>query len=307
MKTANNFATFDEGKAPVEDWLRALPQDTTPSRAIHAALQAVIVDPKFASYSSAGKLAERAGVNVATITRAAQSFGFSGWPEWQQEIRARYLGQLNASELAKEHEASTGTTPFDATINKHLEHLTSLRRGVDRRLIADFAKAIATSNRRLIVASGSYAAVGRTLAHHAGIAGYRCEVLEDSIAITHALADITEKDLVIPITFWRLFNSAIAAAKEAKRRGTPVYLISDQMVSPIAELATRILVVPSEGASFFPSILPTLSLIEGISAELVRINPAHSSRAIAQTERQWQDFGLLLFNSTNLPPEEPSR
>ncbi|MDX8469721.1 MurR/RpiR family transcriptional regulator [Mesorhizobium sp. VK23B] len=301
MDSATLIASHDRGKAPVEDWLRALPQDNTPSRAIHAALQAVIVDPKFASYASAGKLAARAGVNVATVTRAAQSFGFSGWPEWQQEIRARYLGQLNAPELALEHEISVAPTPFDATINKHLGHLTSMRRGVDRRLISDFAKAIATAQRRLIVASGSYGAAGKILAHHAGIAGYRCEVLEDSIAITHALADITDKDLVIPMTFWRLFNSSIAAAKEARRRGTPVYLITDQMVSPIAELATKILVVPSEGASFFPSILPTLSLIEGISAELVRIDPAHSNKAIAQAERQWQDFGLLFFNSPNFP------
>ena len=281
----------------VEDWLRKLADHKPPTRAIHGVLQAIINNPEVASYASASDIAESANVNVATVTRSAQAFGFSGWPEWRQEVRARYLGLLSAPELADVHAANAKEGPFDANIGKHLDHLTAIRRGMDRTVVTDFVKAIAAAKRRLIVASGSFNAVGRTLAHHAGIAGYRCEVFDDSIVLTQALADLTDRDILIPITFWRLFNSAISAAREAKRRNTPVYLISDQTVSPIAELADRILIVPSEGASFFPSIVPSLSVVECICAELAKLDPVKSNQSIAAQEKQWQDFNLLHFNS----------
>ena len=177
-----------------------------------------------------------------------------------------------------------------------------MKRAINRSIILDFAKAISSAKRRLIVASGSFAAVGRTLAHHAGVAGYRCEVLDDAVVLTNALADLTDRDVVVPITFWRLYNSSIAAAREAKRRGAPVYLISDQLVSPIAELADRILVVPSEGASFFPSIVPGLSIVESVCAQLVQLDPERSAKAIAAAEKQWQEFDLLHFNSSKFQP-----
>lgn len=294
-------ATTDEpmiAQGTVEDWLRTLQLRKSPSTGVHLVLQTLIICPEKASYASTAEIAQAAGVNAATVSRTAQAFGFSGWVEWRQEIRARYLGTLSAPELATVHSAMI-ERPTDATLNKHLDHLTSARRGLDRLVVTDFAKAIASARRRLIVASGSYAAVGRTLAHHSGVAGYRCEVLEDAIVLTNALADLTDQDVVIPITFWRLYNSAIGAAREAKRRNAPVYLISDQTVSPIADLADKVLVVPSEGASFFPSIVPSVSAVECICAELVKIDPERSKASIAASEKQWRDFDLLHFNSTN--------
>ena len=79
-----------------------------------------------------------------------------------------------------------------------------------------------------------------------GVAGYRCEVLDDAIVTSNALADLGSNDVVIPITFWRLYKTAILAATEARKRGAKVCLISDSTVSPVARLADQILIVPSD-------------------------------------------------------------
>lgn len=281
----------------VEDWLRTLAGGRTLSRAVHDVLQAAIINPELASFASSKDFGEAAGVNVATVTRAAQAFGFSGWPEWRQEIRARYLGLLTAPQVAVVHDAKSSGQPTDDSLNRHVAHLTSMRRSLDRQIVRDFAKAIAGANRRLIVGSGSFAAVGRVLAHHAGLAGYRCEMLEDSVAVANAIADVGPNDVVIAVTFWRLYRSAIAAAGEARRRGATVCVLSDSAASPLAACADRVLAVPAESASFFPSLVPALSVVEAICAELLKINPDKSARAIAAAEVQWQDFDLLHFNS----------
>ncbi len=165
------------------------------------------------------------------------------------------------------------------------------------RKVKAFATLIAKSNRRLIIACGSFAGVGRILAHHAGVAGYRCEFYDDAVATANGLSDVSSDDVVIIITFWRLYNVAITAGRQARERGATVCLLSDAAVSPVAKHAHHSLIVPSEGTSFFPALVPGLSVVEGICAELESVNVERARQGVRNAERQWQDFDLLHFNS----------
>jgi DNA-binding MurR/RpiR family transcriptional regulator len=78
MSRAKNIAENILNPQPVEDWLRALARQHKISRGAHDVVQAAISRPEFASYASAFDLGKDAGVNTATVTRAAQALGFSG-------------------------------------------------------------------------------------------------------------------------------------------------------------------------------------------------------------------------------------
>ena len=263
----------------VEDWLRQLSGPRVLSRAVHGVLQAAIANPEFASYASAMDLAGSAGVNVATVTRAAQAVGFSGWPELRQEIRARFLGLLTASEVATVHGSHSTGRPFDDALTRHIEALNSIRKTLDRRAVHQFAKAVATAERRMIVASGSFVAIGKVLAHNASLAGYRCDLLDDPATLANAIAELTSSDVLVAITFWRLYNLTITAARQAKTRGATVCVISDRTKSPVADLADHLLVVPAEGTSFFPSTVPGLAIVDGLCAELGAFDAARTARS----------------------------
>lgn len=235
-----------------------------------------------------------ANVNVATITRAAQSLNFSGWPDFRQEIRARFMSKLSAPDLNVVHQEETGSErPFDTAINRQIEQLVALRRRTDRQVVRDVAKAIATGRRRVIIGSGSFASIANILAHHATLCGYRSEFATDGVAIANALGDVKEGDTVVIITFWRLYNSAIKAARQAKEKGATTCIITDAALEPLVQTADHLLLAPAESTSFFATILPGLSLVEGISAELGVLDPALSGRSIASFEEQWQDQDLL--------------
>lgn len=285
---------------PVEDWLRTLVRQHNISRGAHDVIQAAISRPEFASYASAFDLGKDAGVNTATVTRAAQALGFSGWPQLRQEIRARYVGSLTAPELAIVHDAYSSGLPFDDALNRQIADLNVIRRSLDREKVKTFANLIAKSNRRVVIACGSFAGVGRILAHHAGVAGYRCEFFDDAVATANGLSDISSGDAVIIITFWRIYNVAITAAQAARERGAIVGLISDAAVSPVAKHAHHLLVVPSEGTSYFPALVPSLSVVEGICSELEGVNVDKTRFAVQKSEEQWQNFDLLHFNAKPL-------
>lgn len=277
----------------VEDWLRSLEQDRFLSPSGHQVLQAAISNPKLASFASATELAEAAKVNVASVTRAAQSVGYSGWPAWRQEIRARFIGTLTATELADVHKSESATEPFGDALKRQIQQLTDVRRALDRKTLNQFARSIATANRRLIIASGSYTAIGQILAHHATLAGYRSELAEDSVAISNATGDLQAGDVVIAFTFWRIYKSTLTAMREARKRGAKVCLLADAALPQLIGIADHILIVPSESASYFVSVVPAMAVVEGVCAELERIDPARTSASIKSFEKQWRAFDHL--------------
>lgn len=292
MQYAKNAAS--EFIQSLEDWLRHLDEKHELTPAAHEVVQAVINDPRHASFASAAELAMRANVNVATITRTAQSLGFSGWPDLRQEIRARFMSKLSAPEVSVVHQQETRSErPFDAALNRQIEQLTALRRRTDRQSVRDVAKTIADAKRRIVVGSGSFASIANILSHHATLCGYRMELATDGVMIANALGDVKEGDVVVIITFWRLYNSAIRAARQAKERGATTCIITDAAVDALAENGDHLLLAPAESTSFYTTILPGISLVEAISAELGALDPEMSAISIANFEEQWLSQDLL--------------
>lgn len=281
---------------PIEDWLRGLTHNRQVSRAISDVVQAAITNPELASYASAQEFSVAASVNVATVTRTAQALGFSGWPELRQEIRARFVGALTAPEVAMIHTAHSSGQPFDDAVGRDIESLLSVKKTLDRRRVQQFARALAQARRRLVVGPGSVSSVARALVHNASLAGYRSELIDDAVVASNAIADLRTGDVLVALSFWRLYRVTSTAVHQAKSLGATVCLISDSASSSLAPLADHALVVPGEGVSFFPSLVAGLSVIQGICAELASINPELTSSSIAAAEGQWKEFELLHFN-----------
>lgn len=281
----------------VEQWLNDIAQKQHLSKGVTNVLNALRRNPEMASYASAMDVGAAADVNVATVTRAAQALGFSGWPEWRQEIRARFLGRLTSHKLAAVHEYDTVRDLSDATLTKHMRDLAALKKTQVYQTIQNIAGSIASARRCLIVAAGSYAGLAKILAHRAQNAGYRCEIADDGVSLANALVGIGPDDVIIMIDLWRLYKTSRIAALEGKRRGATVCIIADAALMPIHEYADFIVVVPSESTSFFPSMVPAMSIIECICAELAKINPERSANALEASDHHWQVFDLLYYRS----------
>lgn len=296
MQYAKNAAgSFAES---LEDWLRDIEEKCGLTPAAHEVVQSVINDPRHASFASAAELAKLSGVNVATVTRTAQSLGFSGWPDLRDEIRTRFISKLSAPDVSKVHRLETGNErPFDAALDRQITQLTALRRRTDRQSVREVAKVIAVARRRIVVGSGSFAAIAQILSHHATLSGYRTELANDGVAIANALGDVGEGDVVIIVTFWRLYRSAMSAAKYAKAKGATICIVTDIAVDALAEYGDHILLAPAESTSFYTTIVPAVGLIEALSAELAAIDPGMTSCSIANFEEQWQNQDLLHFGT----------
>ncbi|MBB3733209.1 MurR/RpiR family transcriptional regulator [Nonomuraea dietziae] len=275
-----------------DDWLRA----RVPARGLRpkaaAVLEVLLSQPRRASYGSAAELAQLAGVNVATVTRTAQALGFAGWPALQQELRARYMSSLSAGQVAAEH-SGTGS-PSARSLRRDLDSLALLNRRMDEEVLLTIAEAVAAARRTVIVADGSYAAVGLALAHNAGLAGYDVRAVTSGDAeLANTVAAIGERDVLIAISFWRLYESTVLAANVARARGARVFAVTDAASPALAEAAEQVVMVPAEGVAFFPSLTAGMAVAQALVTQLAAVDPARTSASIEAAEGMWSKFGLL--------------
>ncbi|TNC27799.1 MurR/RpiR family transcriptional regulator [Amycolatopsis alkalitolerans] len=275
-----------------EGWLRArLPERGLRPKSA-AVLQVLLTQPRRASFGSTAELARLAGVNVATVTRTAQALGFAGWPALQQELRARYLSSLSAPQVAEEHH-SVGSAA-GASLRRDLDSLALLHRRFAEHELNEVAKAVAGARRTIVIADGSYAAVGIAFAHNARLAGYDVRAITAGDAeLANTTAKITEDDVLVAISFWRLYESTVLAAHEAHDRGARVFAITDAASPALANAAERVLMVPAEGVTFFPSLTAGMALVQAIVAQLASIDPARTRGSIETAEAMWSRFDLL--------------
>ncbi|MDR8414071.1 MurR/RpiR family transcriptional regulator [Nonomuraea sp. 3-1Str] len=275
-----------------DEWLRA----RVPGRGLRpkaaAVLDVLVSQPRRASYGSAAELAQLAGVNVATVTRTAQALGFAGWPALQQELRARYLSSLSAGQVAAEH-AGAGS-PSSRSLRRDLDGLALLARRLDERVLLTIAEAVAAARRTVVVADGSYAAVGLALAHNARLAGYPvAAVTAGDAGPANAVAALGPEDVLIAISFWRLYESTVLAAHEARSRGTRVFALTDAASPALAAAAEEVVMVPAEGEAFFPSLTAGIAVAQALVTQLAAVDPAHTGASIEAAEAMWSRFGLL--------------
>ncbi|BCW49917.1 MurR/RpiR family transcriptional regulator [Arthrobacter sp. StoSoilB13] len=249
--------------------------------------------PRLASYGSVSDIAAAAASNASTVTRTAQTLGFKGWADFQFELRSRFLASLSAVEVAAEHNGHI-SSPAQAAVSTDRANLAHFERTLDADTIHLIAKAIAGARQTFIVAAGSYAIPGKALEHNAIIAGYNVRLLDaDVAALTNAIARLGAEDLVIAISLWRVYDSTIRAVDIAHNIGAPVVSITDSAGSPVAVHAQHRIVVPTEGAGFFPSLTGAVAAVQAIAVELASLDRERSNQNIAASERTWDQMRIM--------------
>ncbi|WAL68087.1 MurR/RpiR family transcriptional regulator [Amycolatopsis cynarae] len=276
----------------LEEWLR----DRLPPRGLRpkaaAVLEVLVSQPRRASFGSTGELAQLAGVNVATVTRTAQALGFAGWPALQQELRARYLSSLSAPQVAEEHHGAD--SPASASLRRDLDSLALLHRRFDEDEIRCVAEGIAEARRTVVIADGSYSAVGIAFAHNARLAGYDVHAVTNGDAeLANIMAKLGQDDVLVAISFWRLYESTVLAANEARDRGARVFVLTDAASPALAGAAERVLMIPAEGVTFFPSLTAGMALVQAVVAQLAAVDPVRTNESIEAAEAMWSRFDLL--------------
>ena len=281
---------FEDASPLLERWIADLTRRGTVTPKGREVVAMIRQHPRDASFFSVRELADKIGVNIATVTRTAQSLGFEGWTELQRELRSRYLASLSASQVAEEHAEGSDAA---ASFARDRADLAFTARSTSTESIREVAQRIATARRILCFAQGSYAAVGVALAHYCSLAGYDMRHITEPAAVASYLAKFGPDDLLIAINSWRMNASTVFALDAATEAGAVKVLITDTTNALASTAVHHRLVAPAESVSFFVSQVGAMSVCQAIVVELAAVDPARTKASLARAEREWERFGLV--------------
>ncbi len=258
-------------------------------------------NPSVAAFATASELGARIGVSTATVVRLAQTLGFSGYPEFQQNIRHSYLRTLRPLEVL-ERQHHDQQNHFQAQIYQDIENLRRMLDSLHMDVLTRVAQQIERASQIVIISAGTHSAVALVLGAHLRFMGYRA-LVEDRGGphLTAAIAPLGRGDLVIAITFWKGIREVIRAVEWASSRGIATVGITDTIYSPLAETADVSLALPTEGTSFFQSMVGPLSIVNGLLAHLAQHADARRKDIMKEAERSYD-----LLNCMAGPAERTS-
>lgn len=291
---------------PLHDELLSVFETLAPQ--VQTAARYVLDYPRDVALLSMREQAKRAGVPPATMLRLAQKLGFGGYDAirslYAQVMRHRSDGFSDrASDLVERWktggEAALGLDLLDTVARQ----VADLRRSDRLAEIANAAKLVSAAKRILVVGQRSSYSVAYQFAYLAGLVGCDARMVDaPGGAGIDALQGAGPEDVLVVVTIRPYARASLAIADHARARGTPIVAITDSAMAPVAPAATARVIVGVESPSFFHSMVPALSVIESLIADVAAERGDDALAAIAEREALHESFGVMIAAPSRAKP-----
>lgn len=242
------------------------------TRAERQLAQSILENYPASGLGTLSALAKDAKVSVPTVARMVQKLGFSGYPEFQTDLREELKAKAK-NPIAK-HDTWADRAPSEHLLNRLTDAvIDNIRHTLGQINPTDFDTACemsADTNHHLYIVGGR---VTHTLAeylflHMQVIRPQITHIQSTSNAWPHYLLDVNEGDVFIIFDMRRYENNTLKLAEMAHAKGAKLILFTDQWRSPIHQLADISLscriVVPSAWDSAVTPLLLLETLISTV-------------------------------------------
>ncbi len=255
------------------------------------AIDKLLSDTRYGAVVSAPQLAEAIGVSESTITRAAQTLGFTGFPDLQRHLRARFVAPLQdrlipieASDV--EHPSIAAHVMLDDA-----QRIREMAEDLSPEDMSAIVDALVGARRVLIFGERGSHGLALMLAM-----GLRL-ILPDARLINHEAGDLpdqmlglTADDVVVAASFRRVDRLTVSVLQRARKIGATTIALTDHRSSPAARQADVTLIARTGVLRLMPSFAPGASLVNAILEEVAaRSRPGVADR-LGEAEELWNYF-----------------
>lgn len=239
----------------------------------------------FAGLETVAKFAERAEVSGPTILRLVGKLGFSGYAEFQRELRNELQAQLQSPLARRPDEAAPGRASRsgflgrfgDAVAGNIRQTIASVHRSefdavVD--LLSDMRRPVHTLGGRFTGAIAEY-----LYQHLHTLRPNVVPITGPETGWRNHLLDTGRRHVLVVFDIRRYQPDVIRFAEESAQRGATIVLFTDQWLSPISGVARHLLTARVAVPSRWDSTAGMFVLVEAIVARVSeRLWPTASRR-----------------------------
>ncbi|WP_094707099.1 MurR/RpiR family transcriptional regulator [Hahella sp. CCB-MM4] len=270
-ETSESENTVREDGLSIAELIHRKLETLTPSEKKAARL--LLTNYPVVGLDSLARFAERAEVSHPTILRFISKLGFSGYPQFQDELRNELDARLK-SPLAKRHpdiQKVRDKTDFqniyiDAICNNIRQSMASISQNEFEGVLA----LLEDVNQQVYLIGGRFtdAIAKQTYMHLRALRPRVRHINGLPVSWSEYLLDMDKNCVVVVFDIRRYQEEVVVFAEEAAKRGASVILVTDQWLSPIARVAQHVLVAHVEAPSNWDSLTSISAMMETFVAAL---------------------------------------
>lgn len=284
MSTKGN----DKEKEPIRsyDELRAVvvARQATFSRRISQVARFCLNHPEEVAINTLVRIADQAQVPPATITRFAKELGFAGFAELQGVFRERLLGprppyaeRLSGLDARTNPDGLSGADLerpdciFESFVQAAVHSLLRIEEALDRKALDAFVEVLAGCEAVHVAAARGAFGLGAYTVYGLSNIGKRAHLVDNLGAMrAEQISAIGPSDVLLVMTFDDYTPETVEAAKMAANNGRQVLAITDNEISPVADIASHVLYVAEAGLGHFRSQVPAMVVCQAVIVSLAR-------------------------------------
>jgi DNA-binding MurR/RpiR family transcriptional regulator len=232
-----------------------------------------------ACFMTSTEIAAKLEVSEASVIRFARALGYSGYMEFQKNLRKSHTERLGriSSAVAVPYErlqasmASSDENYIQQFLMNTETNITSVIKNNPQEAFDGAIELLLKARRKYIVASRA----------NTGVASYLNLLLrhqlpdviptwESSVNVIDHMCDISSEDCVILFSFPRYSEMDRQALELAEDAGASIIVITDRPSAPLAAFATVLLTVDVDTNTFFNSYVGVQLVMEILMAGLSR-------------------------------------
>jgi len=253
-------------------------------------LRQILGEPHESFFLSSREMARRYGVDSATIVRTVQAMGYPKFADFAHDLRNHFVTQITPYTSMKAAAQKNGSVAdyVNQSINQDIENLNALKANLDVDKVVGLAKQIHRTRRIIVVGIDFAASLAMSLAYGLVRLGCDAEAPTGSTGVVQNKVKImTEKDLLVAISFGQGLRETVEAAQQARRQNVPTFGITDSDKTPIARFCDQFIVASITRASFLDSYVASVAVINAILTACAHSQPKRALELLAQTEKEY--------------------
>ncbi len=260
-----------------------------------------------AVFLTAARLGETVGVSESTVVRFAIQLGYKGYPGFQKALEELVRTKLNSIQrMEVTYGRISQSEILESVLQSDIDKIKQTLSDIDHKAFNLAVETILSSRRIYIVGIRSCAPLASFLGYYLNLICENVSVVDtaSSSEIFEQLIRISEKDVIIGISFPRYSMRTLKALEFASNRQAKVITLTDSVHSPINLYSSCNLIARSDMASIVDSLTAPLSVINALVVALCMKKQKEVVSTLEMLERIWGEYKV--YSRDELSPADAS-
>ncbi len=230
-------------------------------------IRPILEHPRDYVLLSVRAMAKRLKTDPATVVRIVRGLGFASYRDFQRHLHDLSIAFATSLDTMQSAGRVTSMPAYvREALEQDLKNLHGLKNSLDAPRLVSLAKRFYDARRIVLLAGDLAAFLADYLEYQITLLGLPVFTATSAGRIAHLVRTVTNRDLVIAISFRRGLRQTVEGVHLARGRNAYCVGVTDTYVSPLARECDEVFLASVESTSFGASYAAPVALVNAILA-----------------------------------------